>query len=136
MSFDTIFTGNRSYKDIDLSFGVHPLSKDVRSKNNVEAIKQAIRVIVMFNHYEKPYHPDIGSDVLKSLFENISFPDTQNVMRQSIVSTLELYEPRAEISDVVFDINADGNSVSVGIWFIPLNATNPIRVIVNLEKVR
>jgi len=133
---DTITAGNRTYIDIDIAFAAHPLTKDVTRKTGVEAIKQSIKLLVMYNHYEKPYHPNIGSDILKSMFENISFPETQVVIRESIISTLERYEPRAEISEVVFNAFPDDNAISVNIWFIPLNSTEPISVVVHLGRVR
>ena len=59
----------REIKDLDYVFGLHPISKDIRKKTNVEALKQSIKTLVLLNHYEKPFHPDIGCDVYKSLFE-------------------------------------------------------------------
>ena len=136
MTINTISSGNREWVDIDLAFGFNPITRDVSKKVGVEAIKQSIKLLVMLNHYEKPYHPIIGSDILKSLFENITFPETQVVMRESIESVLLRHEPRAEINVIEFMLYPDDNAVSVNIWFTPLNSTEPVSVSVFLDRVR
>ena len=56
--------------DIDLSFELHPITKDVIVKHEEKAIKQALINLVLYNYFEKPFRPDIGGDIYKMLFEN------------------------------------------------------------------
>ena len=62
---------NRVYKDLDLNFIPHPVKKDVNKKVGVNAIMQSLTNLILLNHYEKPFHPEIGSNVRKMLFEPI-----------------------------------------------------------------
>ena len=104
-------------------FGIHPVSKDIRKKTNVEAIKQAIKTLVLLNHYEKPFHPDIGCDVLKSMFEPFEGEFTDTMMRKHIHNVVENYEPRAVLEKIDIDVDEDQNALGITIWFTPINET-------------
>ena len=51
------------YRDLDLDFVPHPVTKDISIKTNDEAVKRSVRNLVLTNAYEKPFHPEISSDV-------------------------------------------------------------------------
>jgi len=59
----------RQWKDLDLFFGAKQTSKDINKVVSVQAVKRSIRNLVLTNHYEKPFHPEIGSGVRDMLFE-------------------------------------------------------------------
>ena len=114
---------SRNVTDLDLVFGIHPVSKDIRMKTNVEAIKQAIKTLVLLNHYEKPFHPDIGCDVLKSMFEPFEGEFTDDMMRKHIHNVIDNYEPRAVLEKIDIDVDEDQNALGITIWFTPINET-------------
>ena len=62
----------RQYKDLDLFFAKKSGSKDVRKVTDIQAVKRSVRNLVLLNHYEKPFHPEIGSGIRDMLFENMS----------------------------------------------------------------
>ena len=59
---------NRVYKDLDLDFSRNIVTNDVNKLTDVEAVKRSVRNLINTNHYERPFHPEIGSDVRSMLF--------------------------------------------------------------------
>ena len=49
----------RLYKDLALSFEKNANTKDVLQKKDVDAVKQSVRNLILTNHYERPFHPEI-----------------------------------------------------------------------------
>lgn len=127
---------SRTIKDLDFVFGIHPLSKDVRKKTNIDAIKQSIKALVLMNHYDKPFHPDIGCDVYKSLFEPFEGRFTETLMRSYIEHVIEAYEPRADINKIDFDVQEDNNFFGITIWFTPTGETTSVSVDIFLRILR
>lgn len=126
----------RTYADIDLSMTPHPINRDITKKTGIEAIKQSIKNLVLINHYEKPFHPDIGCDVYKTLFENIELPGTKEQMEAFVEHVVNTYEPRAELNEVVVTPVPDNNGVSIDVWFTPLNTIEPVSVEIFLKILR
>lgn len=125
----------RTFTDLDLAFGKHPLNDDVRTKSDEAAIKQAVKNLVMTNHYEKPFHPEIGSQVNALLFEPFS-PLLQGMLEQAIINTITNFEPRVQLLNVRVILNPDNNSVYVSITFRIINTTAPLEVDFTLERTR
>jgi phage baseplate assembly protein W len=130
----------RDFRDLDLSFIVHPVKKDINKHVGVKAVINSIKNLVLTNHYEKPFQPEIGSNVRKLLFENLDSV-TAIVMQREIYQVIKNYEPRA-ISDNQDDIQVivkpdyDRNAFSVEIYFRVINQTQPITITFFLERIR
>ena len=62
----------RVYKDLDLDFQQNTATKDIQKMLDVESVKRSVKNLINLNHYEKPFHPEIGSNLRGMLFENIS----------------------------------------------------------------
>ena len=67
----------RLYRDIALSFETNAATKDVIVKKDVDAVKQSVKNLILTNHYERPFHPEIGSGITNLLFEPLD-PITAN----------------------------------------------------------
>ena len=89
----------------------------------------------MTNHYERPFQPEIGSNLQGLLFENIT-PATRLQVEQHVKEVFNNHEPRAELLDVVSSPNADMNSISVSIYFRIINTTEPAQLDLIIERVR
>ena len=53
----------RTYSDLDLFFSAKGVSKDISKVTDIQADKRSVRNLVLTNHYEKPFHPEIDSGV-------------------------------------------------------------------------
>ena len=126
----------RQYKDLDLFFDKKNVSKDITKITDIAAVKRSIRNLVLTNHYEKPFHPEIGSGVRDMLFENMS-PLTAVVLAKKVENVIENFEPRARLIGVRALPNLDRNEYRVTINFFVLNApTELVDLTLFLERLR
>ena len=126
----------RQYKDLDLFFNKKSVSKDIAKLTDIAAVKRSIRNLVLTNHYEKPFHPEIGSGVRDMLFEPMSAL-TAHVLTRKIEDVIENFEPRAKIIGVSAQPNLDRNEYQVTINFFVLNApTELVDLTLFLERLR
>ena len=60
---------SRAFKDINLSFKRHPVTNDVVTIRDEDAIKRSVKNIIFTILGEKPFEPNFGSVINDSLFE-------------------------------------------------------------------
>ena len=58
------------FADLPLDFIAHPNTKDIRPITDLQAIRQAVKILVLSNFYDRPFHPELGANVTRYLFEN------------------------------------------------------------------
>ena len=126
---------NKAYSDLNLNFNKNPATKDVAKLKDVEAVKRAVRNLILTNRFERPFHPEIGSDIRSLLFENMT-PVIEVLLKDRIRETIEVYEPRADITDIVVTGDMDKNQYGVRIEFRVLNVPDPIVVTEFLQRLR
>ena len=126
----------RQYKDLDLFFAKTQASNDVRKVTDIQAVKRSVRNLVLLNHYEKPFHPEIGSGIRDMLFENMSNM-TAFILAKKIEDVIENFEPRVRLISVRADPNLDRNEYEVTIEFFVVNTpTELVDLTVFLEVLR
>ena len=54
---------SRIYKDLNLDFQQNTATKDIQKITDVESVKRSVRNLINLNHYEKPFKPEIGSNL-------------------------------------------------------------------------
>jgi len=126
---------NWRYTDIDFDFKAHPVSGDLILKHNEEAIKKAVRSLILTNKYDKPFQPDINGGVRELLFENMT-PVTAVKLKSNIEFVLQQYEPRVKVLSVNVVQNDDNNNIEVTIQFAMENQPEPVIVTTVLERTR
>ena len=126
---------NRIYKDLDLDFGRNPLTNDVNKLTDVEAVKRSVRNLINTSHYDRPFHPEIGSSVRGLLFEPIT-PLTSLNLQRKVEEVLTNFEPRIRLVQVLSRPNADLNRYSLRISFYVIGTTLPVTVETFLERLR
>ena len=107
---------SKGFKDVSMSFKYNPLSGDLITLSNENAIARAVRNIVSTTPGEKFFDPDFGSSVCEILFENVD-DITAVSIQDEIKSCLGNYEPRVELIDVFVDPNFDENQFDVKITY-------------------
>ena len=125
----------RIYKDLDLDFGRNTVTNDVNKLTNVEAVKRSVRNLINTNHFERPFHPEIGGNVRALLFENMT-PLTALNLQRKIEEVLNNFEPRAKITQILADPDIDRNGYRLEIKFYVIGIQNPITVETFLERLR
>ena len=125
----------RIYKDLNLDFQQNSATKDIQKMVDIESVKRSVRNLINLNHYEKPFHPEIGSNLRAMLFENIT-PQMSHAIQKEISLLLENFEPRAKLVQVSTMPEFDKNAYSATISFYVQNS--PDRVVVEsfLERIR
>jgi phage baseplate assembly protein W len=99
-SNDPTIIAERSFKDLDLNFTPHPIKKDVSRHYNEKAVINAVKNLVSTNFYEKPFQPEVGSNIRRLLFENVDSIMAAQIERE-IEETINNFEPRVQISSVI-----------------------------------
>ena len=126
---------NRIYSDLDLDFTRNPVTGDVVKLVDVDAVKRSVKNLVSLNFYEKPFHPEIGSNIRGMLFENIT-PQISHFIGKQIEMLIKNYEPRCRLVEVANRPNLDRNGYSVSVSFYVVNNPNPVTVESFLERLR
>lgn len=123
------------YSDLDLDFLAHPTTGDVVKKTGEDAIKRAVRNLVLTNFYERPFRSYIGSNAQKLLFENTT-PITATLLRNAIFEVINNYEPRVKVIDIIVNVRDDNNGYNATISYIILNRNIPVTISLFLERIR
>ena len=123
------------YSDFFTDFSKNSATGQLNKKTNENAVKQAIRNLLLTDHYERPFQPAIGSNLRSLLFENFG-PTTTLRAKEYIKETIEQYEPRADLIKTDVIANPDGNALGVSIYFRIINTIEPARLDINIERSR
>ena len=125
----------RIYKDLNLDFQINTATKDIQKITDIEAVKRSVRNLINLNHYEKPFHPEIGSNLRAMLFENMT-PQMNALISRQIEQLIQNYEPRARLVQVKTLPLFDRNAYAVTINFQVINHPEPVVVETLLERLR
>ena len=134
----TVNSSNRStrdYKDLDLDFGRNTVTNDVNKLTDVEAVKRSVRNLILTNHYERPFHPELGCGIRGLLFEPLS-PLVAIQLERKVQEVLENNEPRASINEISARPDLDRNSYEMLVSFWVSGSTEPVTVSTFLERLR
>jgi phage baseplate assembly protein W len=126
---------SKLFKDLNLDFQENAATKDIQKMLDVDSVKRSVRNLINLNHYEKPFHPEIGSNLRGMLFENIT-PQMSHAITKEIDLLIRNYEPRAKLVQVSTMPNFDRNAYAATISFFVQNAPDRIIVESFLERLR
>ena len=126
---------SRIYKDLNLDFEKNTVTKDIQKITDIEAVKRSVRNLINTNHYEKPFHPEIGSNLRAMLFENLT-PQMNHLISKQIELLIRNYEPRVRLVQVNAQPSYDRNGYLATISFYVLNHPQPVVVENFLERLR
>ena len=125
----------KQYRDLDLFFSKKS-DKDVNKVTDVEAVKRSVRNLLLLNTFEKPFHPEIASDMRGMLFEPMS-PLVAVIIARKIEDVIINFEPRARLVGVRAFPDFDRNAYEVSVEFYVVNApTELVDLSIMLERLR
>ena len=107
---------SRSFKDISLSFNMHPVTKDLTVIKDANAIAKSVRNIVQTIPKERFFNSILGSDVRSSLFNLVDI-GTASVIEKQIEIAISNFEPRVDGLIVEVDPQIDRNEFNVTVYF-------------------
>ena len=107
---------SRIYKDLNLNFSTNPITSDVTTLTDVNAVKRSVRNLLLTNHYDRPFHPEIGSNIQNLLFQHFG-PITGNQLSRAIEEMIENFEPRARVETVECIPKPDTYTYDIIIYF-------------------
>lgn len=131
----TIIKTTQIFKDFDLAFSAHPNTKDLTKKRDEDAVKQALKNLILTNYYERPFHSEIGSPVRALLFE-LATPLTSHMMKRGIIDVIENFEPRVKVTDVTVAMRDETNACEVSITFEIIGLQTVSQLNLTLERTR
>ena len=117
---------SRAFKDINLSFKPHPVTKDITTLRNENAIKRSVRNLVQTIPTERFFNSILGSSVRDSLFGFVDF-GTASVIQREIITTIENFEPRVDNLQVNVEPRPDQNEFEVFVIFNIIGQDFPIQ---------
>ena len=133
--FNESTRSSKIFKDLNLDFQQNTATKDIQKITDVEAVKRSVRNLINTNHYEKPFHPEIGSNLRAMLFELMS-PQMNHLITKQIENLINNYEPRCRLVQVHTQPEFDRNGYAVQISFYVQNYQDPVVVESFLERLR
>ena len=134
----------RQDKDIDATFSAkfvgldtdgNNLPGDIFKKTNAAAVKQSIRNLLLTNFTERPFMHRFGGNLTDMLFRLSTEIDDAN-LENDITSSIQTYEPRAQVLSINSIISADNNEVRVTVKFLVISTLQQDTVEINLTRLR
>ena len=125
----------KKYSDIDLNFKPNPISGDITTLKDADAVKRSVKNLLLTNYYERPFKSNFGGNLVAQLFENFTHANTE-ILKQQILQTLEKSEIRISVLDLRVVANQDENRYDVSITFSIDAISEIVDVNLFLERVR
>ena len=115
---------SRGFKDLSASFQTNPLSNDLIALKNESAIARSVRNLVLTIQGERPFQPVLGTGVNNLLFDNMD-KLTASAIRSELRTTIENYEPRVEINEIIVEPDPEGNAMDVTLQYFIIGIDVP-----------
>jgi phage baseplate assembly protein W len=106
----------RIFSDLSLAFSINPISKDVNPVTDIEAVKNAIKNLVLTNFHDRPFNPTLGSGLTALLFEPATV-FTRGAIKNAILKVINNHEPRVSDIDVKVQDDSERNAYRVTVIF-------------------
>jgi phage baseplate assembly protein W len=132
---DVNTTRKREYRDLSLSFTKNPVTNDVAVVTGADAVKRAIRTILLTNCGEVPFLPNFGSRLNELLFEPVD-PITTSQIDAEIRATLAAFETRATILSLKIVPTPDEQRYDITVTMALVNLPDPITLTLFLNRLR
>ena len=126
----------QTFKDLSVTFKKHPVTDDLVAVKDKAAIVQAITGLLLTRKGERPFQPELGCDVQDLLFEPLDYASA-GIIKREITETIERYEPRISIDDILCQPDFDNNGYDVELQYtITGREDTPVAVEFILERTR
>ena len=107
-----IVSRKKGHRDLDLKLGIHPIRKDLNVLKDDNAVKNAVKNLLITNANERPFQPFLGANLRGLLFEPADAL-TKIALRENILEVINNHEPRVEVQDIDIKDLADQNAYKI-----------------------
>lgn len=119
---------SRAFKDISFNFSINPITKDIVTLKNEEAIKQAVKNLVLTQVGERFFQPNLGTSTTSYLFE-LSTGFSENALIEEIETVLKENEPRILLSNISVDANPDLNRFECFVEYFIVGIPEAVQIV-------
>ena len=126
-------TYGKQYVDFDMDFTVHPSHGDLSTVKKSTAISRSIKNLLSTIINERLFQPNIDNGIEILLFENFNRL-TSSRLEKAIKSTIDKYEPRANVTNITVKADEENNAYLVSITYVPNNDVQEANLEVYLER--
>ena len=123
------------YSDLDLTFRRLPVTNDVALSYDEQAVIRSVRNLLLTGFYERPFQPNLGSNLNKLLFEPAD-QLTSNLIESEVRNVISNFEPRVTVNTINVTISPDENSFNLSMTFFVGNNTRATTVTLLLQRSR
>ena len=119
---------SRGFRDISLSFRRHPITNDLVTLKNEDAIKRAVQNLVRTKVGEVFFNDSVGTRLTGALFE-LATSDLVDPLQTEIETVIDNFEPRVNLKNVVVRSRPEVNTLDVTISYDIVGLSLPTQVI-------
>jgi phage baseplate assembly protein W len=119
---------SRKFKDISLSFVRNPVTNDILTINNADAIKKSIVNLVRTRVGERFFNSLLGSKIDDSMFE-LQTPEASYSLELDIKTLLKNFEKRISLSSVLVSYPEESNDFNVRISYDVIGLPVPTQTV-------
>ena len=112
-----VVSRKRGWADLDLSLTLHPIRKDLMPLKDDNAIKNAVKNLLLTSFFERPFNSDIGANLVALLFEPADVI-TKIALRDNIRKVITKYETRVSINNIQITDLVDKNAYHIAVNFL------------------
>jgi phage baseplate assembly protein W len=123
------------YSDLDLTFRRLPVTNDVALSYDEQSVIRSVRNLLLTGFYERPFQPNLGSNLNKLLFEPAD-QITSNLIESEVRNVISNFEPRVTVNTINVTISPDENSFNLSMTFFVGNNTRATTVTLLLQRSR
>ena len=129
-----IVSQRKPYSDLDVSLA-RDVTNDIAPLKDIEAVKAAVKNLVLTSFGERPFQPNLGSAIKSLLFEpadRISIA----ILRKSIVDVLRKNEPRIDSITIEVKDESENNRYVIDLGFRVISLNQEVDISFYLQRVR
>jgi phage baseplate assembly protein W len=127
---------SRAFRDINITFGKHPVTDDLLIVKDFNAIKNSVMSLILTVPGERFFNPNIGSKIYTLLFEPMDFI-TSSSIKSEIEYTIRAFEPRVDLKNVLVNEDYDNNAYDIEIEYSVIGLPEKLDTIqLTLERTR
>lgn len=129
-----VVSQRKPYSDLDVSLS-RDVTNDIAPLKDIEAVKAAVKNLVLTSFGERPFQPNLGSAIKSLLFEpadRISIA----ILRKSIVDVLRKNEPRIDSITIEVKDESENNRYVIDLGFRVISLNQEVDISFYLQRVR